>query len=256
MWRILIGIVVVGILSLMFLQPKPMPVAPQHPSPSPTITRKPTPPAQSVDVSIDTITYRVAWALVRDLSSLTLIPNFTQKRTARSLIDSDECTYVVSGGFYTKDDQPTGLFSAQGKTIRTSIPNNLLNGFFSMDQNDTASILSSPPGESVRLALQTGPILFQNGMPVKLAIRDDEFARRVGLGVMKNGSVVFFIIYDPENTWSGPKLADMPNILSKILPHLTITDAVNLDGGSASAFIRDEFSLQELTSVGSFFCIR
>lgn len=223
---------------------------------TPTPTMSPTPPPQSIDVTIQEKSYRIAWLLVLHPSALSLLPNFTQKRTAQSFIDTKECTHVINGGFYTTDYQPTGLFVAQGKTMRTTNPNALLNGYFVIEPDNTASIQYAPPGGSVRIALQTGPILIRDGSPVKLTIRDDEPDRRVGLGVTKNGSVVFFVTYDPENTWSGPRLADMPNMVSKILSQLSLTDAINLDGGSASAFIRGDFSLQELVSVGSFFCVQ
>ncbi|MBI4066399.1 phosphodiester glycosidase family protein [Candidatus Gottesmanbacteria bacterium] len=225
-------------------------------SPAPSLSTSPSPPSESLDIDENGVIYRVAWLLVHDPSAITLIPNFDQKRTARSLIDSKECTEVVNGGFYTKDNQPTGLFVTQGTTIRGSIPNTLLNGYLVVDQDNNASILASPPDHPARLTLQTGPILIRDGASVKLAIRDDEFARRVVVGITDKGTVVFLAIYDPDNPWSGPKLADTPYILSKVQVRLQFTDALNLDGGSASVFIRGDLSLEELTSVGSFFCIK
>lgn len=223
-------------------------------SPAPSVSRSPTPPAESTDVYLNGISYRTMWLTIDDLSQLTLIPNFTEKRTARSLVDNKECQEVVNGGFYTKDNQPTGLFVADFKTLRNHIPNSLLNGYIFIDQNNTASIQASPPEISVRLALQAGPVLIRDGKVVTLAIRDDEFARRVVVGVTQKETVVFLVIYDPENSWSGPKLADTPDILSKVIARLQLKDVLNLDGGSASVFIRTDVSLQELTSVGSFFC--
>lgn len=254
---ILVSSLCLGILLILMLAVKSSPTDPRSQySSEPTPTMSPTPPPQSIDVTIQEKSYRIAWLLVLHPSALSLLPNFTQKRTAQSFIDTKECTHVINGGFYTTDYQPTGLFVAQGKTVRTTNPNALLNGYFVIEPDNTASIQYAPPESSVRIALQTGPILMKGGSPVKLTIRDDDFARRVGLGINKNGSTIFFVIYDPENTWSGPKLADTPIILSNILTRLAITDAINLDGGSASAFIRGDFSLQELVSVGSFFCVQ
>ena len=76
------------------------------------------------------------------------------------------------------------------------------------------------------------------------------------VGITKKGETIFLVLYDPENTWSGPKLADTPGVLSGVIERLQLTDALNLDGGSASAFIRGDLSLEELTSVGSFFCVK
>lgn len=174
------------------------------------------------------------------------------------MIDTKECREMVSGGFYTTDDEPTGLFISQGTTIRKAIPNALLNGYFVINEDSVVSILQSPPDGSVRIALQTGPMLIQHGIPLNLSIRDDEFARRIGVGMTTKSNVIFWAIYDPDNTGSGPKLSEVPQILKKFisLSGVNLLDAINLDGGSASAFIRDDFSLQELTNVGSFFCIR
>lgn len=247
---LLLGSLLVVIVAV-FLWRSTTPPPPSEPPSPPTPAASPAPPQNSVDVE----TYRIAW-LAADPAKLTLIPNFTQKRTARSLIDTKECTRVVNAGFYTKDNQPTGLFIANGKTIRDTIPNTFLNGYFVVDQTNVVSIRQSPPDTTVRVGLQTGPILMQDGKTLTLAIRDDEFARRVAVGVMRSGTVVFFALYDPDNPYEGPKLADTPRLLAHIAPRLELRDALNLDGGSASAFIRNDLSLEELTSVGSFFCVR
>lgn len=225
-------------------------------SPTPTASYSPTPPPQSTDVNLNGKSYRIAWLTIDDLPQLTLIPNFSEKRTARSFVDNKECAEVTSGGFYTKDNEPTGLFVAEGKTIRDNVPNALLNGYFVVDQDNNAMILVSPPDGLVRLALQTGPILVRDGKAVKLTIRDDEFARRVVAGITQKGAVVFLVMHDPENSWSGPKLADTPGVLSSVMERLQLKDAVNLDGGSASVFLKNDLSLEELTSVGSFFCVK
>lgn len=256
MRTLLIGIVLVGIVAALFVLRKPAPITTEPPlSPTPSLSPSPSPPPESLDIDKGDRTYRIAWLLVRNPSAITLIPNFTEKRTARSLIDNKECTEVINGGFYTQDNQPTGLFVAEGKTIRGNIPNTLFHGYVVVDQDNTASIASSPPEQTPRLALQTGPILVGDGKAMTIAIQGDEYARRVVVGITHKRGVVFLAVYDPENPGSGPKLADTPGILFTVAARLQLKDALNLDGGSASAFIRSDLSLEELTSVGSFFCI-
>lgn len=253
----LIGGVIVAIISLLLVLRKPISVMTEPlSSPAPSFSPSPSAPPQSLDIDKGGKVYRVAWIGIENPSVLSLIPNFTEKRTARSLIDNKECQEVVNGGFYAKDNQPTGLFVADFKTLRNHIPSSLLNGYIFIDQNNTASIQASPPEVSVRLALQAGPVLIRDEKVVKLVIRDDEFARRVIMGITQKGVIIFLTVYDPENTWSGPKLGDTPAVLSGLIERFQLTDAVNLDGGSASAFIRSDLSLQELTSVGSFFCVK
>ena len=254
---LLVGVVVTAIIAIVLVLPKPIPITPELPaSPAPSLSLSPSPPSESVDISDKGRVYRVAWISVSDPSALSLIPNFDQKRTARSLIDNKECKEVVNGGFYTKDNQPTGLFVTGGETLRGNIPNTFLNGYITVNTDNTTSIASIPPEEKVRISLQTGPILIRGGKMATLAIRDDEFARRVVVAIDTQGKVVFLVVYDPENPYEGPKLADTPSVLSGVMERLQLTDALNLDGGSASVFTRGDLSLEELTSVGSFFCIR
>lgn len=252
---LLSALLLLGIVIAFLILRKPTSVTTEpFPSPAPSLSVSPSTPSQSVDINEGGRIYRVAWLPVRNLSELSLLPNFTEKRTARSLVDNKECTEVVNGGFYTKDNQPTGLFMSEGKILRDSIPNALLNGFFLVDKNNRATINISAPETPLRIGLQTGPILIREGKPVTLAIRDDEFARRVDLGITQNGAVIFLAVYDPDNPWSGPKLADTPNILAKFISRLELRGVLNLDGGSASAFFRGDITLEELTHVGSFFC--
>lgn len=253
-----LGLLCIAVLLFLLSLTRPSPTGPrpeERTTPTPT-SGSLVQPSQSIDIIHGEKTYRIAWTAVPNTDAVTLLPNFTEKRTAQSLVESDACSGVVSGGFYTTDHTPTGLFIAQGTTLRRTVPNTLLNGYFSIDADHAASIGSSPPDGSVRLSLQTGPILIRDGSPVNLAIRDDEFARRVGVAITKQGTVMFLVIYNPENTWDGPKLADTPTMLSEFTNRIDLRDVLNLDGGSASAFIRDDIALQELTSVGSFFCLK
>ncbi len=260
MGRYLVSLIVVSVLIgvVIFTRIPPVVSTISNPSLSPTLTPSPAPPRDTMDIEVNERTFRVAWITISDPSAISLIPNFTQKRTARSLIDGRECQQVVNGGFYTKDYQPTGLFITDKKTIRNAIPNALFNGYFVIGTQNQAAAIFSVPQEHSRIALQTGPILIQNSTPLRLAIREDEFARRSVAAVSQKGVVMFLSIYEPENVWSGPKLADVPTILATLVAraHLDLRDAINLDGGSASAFIRPDLSLGELTAVGSFFCIR
>ncbi len=253
---LLISVTAFAIATLFFMLREPQ-TTHQLPLPSvsPTVTPSPRPPRQSMDIEQNGETYRIAW-VTTDPGDLTLIPNFTQKRTAKSLIESKECDAVMSGGFYTKDNQPTGLFITEGTTIRSAITNTLLNGYFVVDTQHRAAAQIYVPAQIPRIGLQTGPVLLQDGNAMKLTIRDDEFARRVVVATDTKGNVVFLVVYNPDNPYEGPTLADLPGLVAEVNKQLEITDAINLDGGSASAFIRSDLSLEELTSVGSFFCIK
>ncbi|KKW11013.1 MAG: hypothetical protein UY49_C0010G0009, partial [Microgenomates group bacterium GW2011_GWC1_49_7] len=68
---------------------------------------------------------------------------------------------------------------------------------------------------------------------------------------------LFLTVYKEDSVFEGPLLADLPKVIQKINTeeNLGIVDALNLDGGSASAFDNGETSLSELTPVGSLFCV-
>lgn len=257
MRTLFIVVIFASIMVVFFFFRQPTTIKPKlEQTRAPIVSFTPSPLKDSLEIDNNGRIYRVAWLEVNNPSTVSLIPNFTEKRTARSLIESKECTEVVNGGFYTKENQPTGLFTSEGKTLRNAIPNSLLNGVFSIDKDNRPIIDATAPNEPVRIGLQTGPILIRNGKSVNLTIHEDEFARRIIAAVTQEGTIIFLAVYDPENPWSGPRLADTPDILSKIAARLQLRDVINLDGGSASVFIRRDITLEELTPVGSFFCIQ
>ncbi len=127
-----------------------------------------------------------------------------------------------------------------------------------VNKDGVARISTSAPDEQVRLALQAGPIVRRDGQPVLLSLITDEQARRIIVATAHNTTLVFLALYDPDNTYLGPLLRDVPRHVSIIQDTIgeTFENAINLDGGSASVFLSEETSLQELTLVGSFFCAR
>lgn len=90
-----------------------------------------------------------------------------------------------------------------------------------------------------------------------MSVKNDKQARRVVAGVTGENKLIFLVFYDNNQYYSGPYLNDLPDLVDKTGKSLdlNIADAINLDGGSASAFISDDIKLTELTPVGSFFCI-
>ncbi len=85
-----------------------------------------------------------------------------------------------------------------------------------------------------------------------IRIQNDELTRR--MLVARSGDQWYFLaITDQDNTFNGPLLSDVPKILGKV--PIVIDEALNLDGGSASAFYSAHGArLGELTPIGSFFC--
>ncbi len=214
-------------------------------------------PKNTAEVIFDENSYRISWIKIDDVNKLSLIPNFAEKETARTFADKNKCRYLTSAGFYTKDNQPLGLFIAGGKVIKEKTVNNLIPEIFYITDNGQYGIAESLPSGTIKYAIQLGPPLINNNLPRKLAIRDDEPARRIVLAIDINRVIYLLAVYDKENNFQGPTLTDLPKVLAEFQKKTGVNfqKAVNLDGGSASAFIKDDLSLEELTSVGSFFCV-
>jgi uncharacterized protein YigE (DUF2233 family) len=217
-------------------------------------TPLPSPPVKTSTVSWNGITYAYAYFEVRDITKLSLIDNFTQTKASESLMKDHTCQYAINGGYYDTRNRPLGLFI--NGTVNTSpIENPLVNGYIVI--SNRATILYDVP-QSPTMAIQTGPMLISDNAPLLLAIKNDEYARRMVAGVSSNGILVFLAVFIPETKVQGPKLSDLPNIVTLInstLPHPVIT-AINLDGGNASVFKNETTYIQEISSVGSVFCLQ
>lgn len=202
--------------------------------------------------------YSYSHITVATTSAMTLIPNFSEKIDTRSLVDANVCSAAINGGFYDTAAKPLGFFFANNRTFGQETHSTLLNGFFWSGTDGIARISTELTGIPFRFALQTGPLLFWGGKPVPLAIRNDERARRMVVAKSADNHIMFFAVYNGDSVYDGPLLGDLPGIIFDIRTkeNLEITEAVNLDGGSASAFYNADTRLSELTPVGSLFCVK
>jgi hypothetical protein len=169
-------------------------------------------------------------------------------------MQENNCKYAVNGGFYDANNKPLGLFT--NATLKTSfIENALVNGYVSVTTKPTVSF--DIPQNTV-LAVQTGPMLMMDGNKLKLAIKNDEYARRMIAGISSKGTLVFMTIFIPQTKVQGPKLADVPDIIEITNGALSnpFIAAINLDGGNASMFKNSNIYIPEVSSVGSIFCLQ
>ncbi len=256
--KLFIGIAVISaiIIGLRLSSDSSKPTNNQQPTLSPSPTPSPL-PDQTIDYSVKGKMFRASWFTVSDIGKVFLYSNLDQKQTASEFISDKKCKEAVNAGFYTKEYKPVGLFVSEGKTLRDFTPNALFNGIVSISENNEARFLDSPPSNT-RIALQTGPFLIRDRQQMALRIQNDQSARRIAVGLTSNNTLLYMAFYDPENVYEGPLLNELPADLQEFQKQtgIMINDALNLDGGSASAFYTKGLFLQELTPVGSFFCIR
>lgn len=204
--------------------------------------------------------YLISWQKV-DPEKIILLPNFSDKKTASTLFDEFDCKTLINGGFYSKageDNSPIGLFVSNGQPLSRFQENKTYNGTLSINALDTPRITSTMPEDILRDAMQTGPILIENGSPREISLQRDKFSRRMVAAITGDNELLFISVHKEGFSFDGPKLLDMPMIISQFSSEnkLNIADAINLDGGSASAFysLEKEISLSEASPIGSFFC--
>ena len=186
--------------------------------------------------------------MIFESNNINLIPNWDKPKKFKEVIDSNNCIFGTNGGFYTKQNKPIGLVIADNKTLNSGQNNRLFNGFVS-DQG-----ISYEPPVMARWAVQTGPILWENNQPIKINTTNDKSARR-GVAILSSDNKLYFVIfYNPMAEVLGPYLNDLPEILK--LLNISITSAINLDGGGASAFYDGRTFLEESDPVGTILCAK
>lgn len=201
--------------------------------------------------------YSYRYFTVSRQEKLSLIANFSEKITSTEIVSINGCRIGINGGFYDTDNTPLGGFMTNKTVFKKNVKNRLIDGFLWKEDNHYAITLSDPPQKS-QFYLQTGPLLMVNGRVTAISIYNDEYSRRSVAGLTKDKDLLFLTVYNPESVYEGPLLADLPSIIFMLNQEASfhLTEAINLDGGSASAFISKEKTLQEFSPIGSFFCVQ
>lgn len=213
-----------------------------------------------ITISLNDKKYKVRWMKVA-AEKTDLYSNFEEKETAKKLYIEHSCEVLINGGFYTGEKEenfPIGLFISKSEIISGYRENSLFNGIFSINEMDTPRITDELPEDALVSAIQTGPILQANDFEHTLKLSRDKEARRMVAAVTGGNEIIFMSIHGENSSFSGPMLVDMPKIITLFEQEagLNIADAINLDGGAASAFYADEINISEASPIGSFFCVR
>lgn len=223
----------------------------RHVELSPTLS--PTPPNQNSIITFQNTRYRIYVADITD-RDVALIPNFTEKQSASALAQANNCHTATSGGFYTPENKPLGLFIADGKTYADEVSETrLLSGFFSVTDSGML-LLSDKAIAGVQHSVQSGPLLHRDQA---FSTVRDEPARRIVVAQNDNGATFLIAVTEADNVHSGPFLRYLPDIIFSLDEPTPFTNALNLDGGAAS-YYQDgtKVRLSELTTVGSIICVK
>jgi uncharacterized protein YigE (DUF2233 family) len=158
----------------------------------------------------------------------------------------------VNGGYFDPQDAPVGLLISEGKLIAPFRKARLLSGVLVAGKGRVELLRASEysPRKTTTAALQCGPFLVDGGSPV------------AGLNNSRPARRTFVLTGGPDRTALGfsssVTLAQLGDILAtpRLAPDLRVQRALNLDGGSSSAFWfageRGVFSISEQKTVRDF----
>jgi uncharacterized protein YigE (DUF2233 family) len=169
---------------------------------------------------------------------------FSAKSTALRVIDNpdgqslaavmkrENCVCGVNGGYFDTDFKPIGLRVADGTTFSPLRRARLITGILLQSDRgiDVVRVSEFSRIKKVVAAVQSGPFLVEGNKRIR-GLNDSQPARRTFAGVATNDRTFLGVCSDVS-------LAGLANILATapIIADSKIRRAMNLDGGSSSAF--------------------
>jgi uncharacterized protein YigE (DUF2233 family) len=188
-------------------------------------------------------------------ATLRVIDNPISENDLATLMPRENCLAGVNGGYFDPENKPVGLLISDGKVVAPFRKARLLSGVMIVS-NGRTQLLRVAEYSSKRkatAALQCGPFLVDRGQPVA-GLNDTRSARRsfIVTGGSDRAAIGFC---------SAVTLAQLGRILAtpEIAPDVKVQRALNLDGGSSSAFWfageRGPFSISEQKTVRNFVAV-
>lgn len=177
--------------------------------------------------------------------------------TLSDTMPREKCVVGVNGGFFKPDFTPVGLLISDGKLIAPLQPARLMTGILSASTHEVRiqRLREFSRQEKTNAAVQSGPFLVDHHEPVS-GLDDSHVARRTFVATGTNDRAVL-------GTCSGVSLGELAEILAtpRLADDLKIQRALNLDGGSSSAFWfapekGSAFSIREQKPVRDFVAVR
>ena len=166
------------------------------------------------------------------------------------------CLCAVNGGYFDADFKPIGLRIVNGQTIAPPRRARLITGVLLATSRGIQIVRAREfsPRQKISAAIQCGPFLVDASRPVR-GLNDSALARRTFATTVSNDRALLGVCSDVS-------LADLANILATtaIIGESKIQRAINLDGGSSSAFwfVRENgnvFSIPEQKPVRDFVAV-
>jgi uncharacterized protein YigE (DUF2233 family) len=169
---------------------------------------------------------------------------FSAKSTALRIIDNpdgqslgavmkrEQCMCGVNGGYFDPEFKPIGLRVADGTTFSPLRRAHLITGILLQSERgiDVVRVGEFSRTKKIIAAVQSGPFLVEGNKRIR-GLNDSQLARRTFAGIATNDRALLGVCSDVS-------LAKLANILATapIAADSKIRRAMNLDGGSSSAF--------------------
>jgi exopolysaccharide biosynthesis protein len=188
-------------------------------------------------------------------ATVRVIDNPTGEDNLAAVMRREQSLAGVNGGYFDPADAPVGLVISGGRQIAPLRKARLLSGVLvaAAGRVQLLRVAEYSPKRKATEALQCGPFLVDRGLPVP-GLNDTRPVRRT-----------FVLTSGPDRAaigfCSGVTLAQLAKILATpgLAPELKVQRALNLDGGSSSAFWfageRGPFSISEQKTVRNFVAV-
>lgn len=188
-------------------------------------------------------------------ATLSVIDNPSGEDNLAAAMRREKCLAGVNGGYFDPEDKPVGLLISGGKVIAPLRKARLLSGVMLVSNGrlQLLRVAEYSPKRKATEALQCGPFLVDRGQPVP-GLNGTRPARRTF--ILTGGSDRAAIGF-----CSSVTLAQLGKILATpaVAPGLKVERALNLDGGSSSAFWfageSGPFSISEQKTVRNFVAV-
>jgi Phosphodiester glycosidase len=149
-----------------------------------------------------------------------------------AMMKRERCTCGVNGGYFDTEFKPIGLRISQGRTFSPLRRARLITGILLQTSRgiDVIRVGEASHNKKIAAAIQAGPFLVEGSKRVH-GLNDSQLARRTFAGIASNDRALLGVC-------SAVSLAELANILSTapVAADYKIRRAMNLDGGSSSAF--------------------
>ena len=161
--------------------------------------------------------------------ALRVIDNGDKHASLAEAMSSSNCVAGINGGYFDPEFRPIGLRIVDAKTIAPMGHGRLMSGIISSNGSvQLVRVAEFSPAHRPQAALECGPMLIDAGKPVR-GLEASRDARRTFVAVDKSGRIAL-------GSSSSVTLSQIAAILTDSLGDFKTRRALNLDGGSSSAF--------------------